>query len=154
MKQKLSIVALAAILLAALLTPIFLGQAVPATAAPAAAPTPVSINHSGVRSDIVTFHSSDVITADGNSGVQSVADHAVIDLQWVIDQGTVNTTTFKLQFSNDGVNWVDGATIATSNAADVNSMQQFAVFGRWARINRDVSNTNTLTLTTFIGVAK
>jgi len=79
-----------------------------------------------------------------------------MDLQWGIDQTlltTMNTTTLKLQFSNDGVNWIDGASFVSANVADANDMQQYAIFGRYARVYADVSNTNPLTLTV-IGVAK
>lgn len=126
------------------------------TAAPSAAPTPVSVNHAGTFADVPTFFSTQVVTADGGSNAQNIQNHQVVDLQWGIDQTlltTMNTTTLKLQFSNDGVNWIDGASFVSANAADANDMQQYAIFGRYARVYADVSNTNPLTLTV-IGVAK
>lgn len=126
------------------------------TAAPAAAPTPVSVNHAGTFADVTNFYVTSVVTADGNGSVQNVQNHQIMDLQWVIDQTlltTMNTTTLKLQFSNDGANWIDGPSFVSANVADANDMQQYAVFGRYARVNADVSNTNPLTLT-IIGVAK
>jgi len=152
-RKILAIVLGAFALLLILFIPFMFSPAPYANAAPLDAPTPVSINHSGVRSDVVTFYSRKAITADGNTGFQNLADHSIMDLQWVIDQGTVNTNTLKLQISNDGLNWVDLVTFVTANAADVNSMQEYAVFGRYARVNADVSNSNPLTLTV-IGVAK
>ncbi len=126
------------------------------TAAPSAAPTPVSINHAGTFADVPVFWSTQVVTADGGSSLQNIQNHQVVDLQWGIDQTlltTMNTTTLKLQFSNDGVNWIDGASFVSANVADANDMQQYAIFGRYARVYADVSNTNPLTLTV-IGVAK
>jgi len=126
------------------------------TAAPSAAPTPVSVNHAGTFADVPVFFSTQVLTADGGSSVQNIQNHQVVDLQWGIDQTlltTMNTTTLKLQFSNDGVNWIDGASFVSANVADANDMQQYAIFGRYARVYADVSNTNPLTLTV-IGVAK
>ena len=126
------------------------------TAAPSAAPTPVSVNHAGTFADVPVFWSTQVVTADGGSSAQNIQNHQVVDLQWVVDQTlltTMNTTTLKLQFSNDGVNWIDGASFVSANVADANDMQQYAIFGRYARVYADVSNTNPLTLTV-IGVAK
>lgn len=126
------------------------------TAAPSAAPTPVSINHAGTFADVPVFWSTQVVTADGGSSLQNIQNHQVVDLQWGIDQTlltTMNTTTLKIQFSNDGVNWIDGASFVSANVADANDMQQYAIFGRYARVYADVSNTNPLTLTV-IGVAK
>jgi hypothetical protein len=65
----------------------------------------------------------------------------------------VNTTTLKLQFSNDGVNWTDGATIASAIAEDGAVLSQQAVFGKFARVYADVSNTNPVTLTV-LGILK
>jgi len=126
------------------------------TAAPAAAPTPVSVNHAGTFADVPVFYSTQVLTADGGSSVQNIQNHQVVDLQWGIDQTlltTMNTTTLKLQYSNDAVNWIDGPSFVSANVADANDMQQYAIFGRYARVYADVSNANPLTLTV-IGVAK
>lgn len=126
------------------------------TAAPQAAVTPVAgVVHSGVRSDVLTFWSTEVITADGCSALLNIQDHAKIDLQWKIDQGTTNTTTFTTRWTNDGAvaNVVTDATVVSANAADATAGGQFSLFGRQACIYADVSNTNTLTVT-FIGVAK
>lgn len=147
-------VAVAVLLFAVLVLSI--GGPANVTAAPAAIPTPVSVNHSGSFADVNNFYVTSVITADGGSNAQNIQNHQVADLQWVIDQTlltTMNTTTLKLQFSNDGSNWIDGATFVTANVADAGDMQQYAIFGRYARVYADVSNTNPLTVTV-IGVAK
>lgn len=124
---------------------------------PLAAPTPVSINPASAAAVPATFLQTRVVTADLNSAVQNIQNGGKMDLQWVFDQTVVaaaaNTTTLKLQFSNDGVNWVDGASFVAANSADVNDMNQFAIFGRYARVNVDVSNSNPVTITA-IGLAK
>jgi len=141
-------------LFAVLLTAIAGGSG--AVAAPAAAPTPVAGTYTGgTLARVVTLYDSAVTTstAFGGSGV-SILTGDRVDLQYVIDQPTdVNTMTLKLQFSNDLVNWVDGATIVSDNAADANVMQQYAVFGNYARVNIDAANTNEATVTV-IGVLK
>lgn len=132
------------------------GPSYNASAAPQAAVTPVAnVVHSGVRSDNLTFWTTEVITQDGCSALLNIQDHAKVDLQWVIDQGTTNTTTFTTRWTNTGstANLVTDATVVSANAADATSGGQFALFGRQACIYADVSNTNTLTVT-FIGVAK
>ena len=71
----------------------------------------------------------------------------------MLDQTNVNTVTLTLQFSNDGENWTDGAALATSNAADAALLQQVNVFGKYARVYANVTNSNPLTVTV-IGVLK
>ena len=125
-----------------------------AMAAPAPAPTPVSATDSGGNNAVVTFWSGEALTATGASSVQNVMDFERVDLQTTIDQGTTpNTITLKLQFSNDNTNWVDGATVVTANVADAGAMQQYAVFGRYARLYATAGNSESVTVTA-IGVAK
>ena len=125
-----------------------------AMAAPAPAPTPVSVSDSGGNNALVTFWSGEALTATGASSVQNVMDFERVDLQTTIDQGTTpNTVTLKLQFSNDNTNWVDGATVVTANVADAGAMQQYAVFGRYARLYATAGNSESVTVTA-IGVAK
>ena len=125
-----------------------------AMAAPAPAPTPVSVSDSGGNNALVTFWSGEALTATGASSVQNVMDFERVDLQTTIDQGTTpNTITLKLQFSNDNTNWVDGATVVTANVADAGAMQQYAVFGRYARLYATAGNSESVTVTA-IGVAK
>lgn len=144
---------LAVLLIAVLLAPMF---NMPASAAPMAAVTPVAgVVHSGVRGDVLSFWATDVITADGCSPLLNIQDHAKIDLQWVIDQGTTNTATFTTRWTNTGstANLITDATVVSANAADATAGGQFSLFGRQVCIYADVANTNPLTVT-FIGVAK
>lgn len=113
--------------------------------------TPVAATARNVdQNGELAFVTTKVFTADGNSTGLNVQNIDVVDLQTVADQTLIaaaaNTVTLKLQFSNDGVNWVDGATVLTANAADATDMTQQAVYGKLARINVDVSNTNPVTL--------
>lgn len=125
-----------------------------ASAAPSLIPTPVSVSSRGtsLAKDVMLYDAS-VMTTAVASNAQGVAEHEIIDLQWLIDQTDVNTATIKLQFSNDGTNWVDGATAVSSNAADAGDMQQFALFGKFVRAHTTLANTNPVTIT-LIGVAK
>lgn len=118
---------------------------------PLAAPTPVSVNPgSGVGQNAVLW-SSKVITQDTATSSMSVQNYGKADIQYLVDQTIVaaaaNTTTVKLQFSNDGVNWVDGINLVAANVADGGDMNQFAVFGSRMRLYADVSNTNPVTWT-------
>ncbi len=124
----------------------------PATAAPAAAPTPIaSINTSQQTASEAAFMDNVALIADGNSASVLVKDFEFTDIQYVIDQtiadSVMNTTTLKLQFSNDDTNWTDGAAIVSANVADASALAQHALFGKFARINADVSNTNPVTIT-------
>ena len=150
--RTLAALVTAVTLLAALL--LSLQNAAPAAAAPPAAPTPVTVTMGGKTADTVLFWERRVLTQAAPSAAQGVADHDKIDLQWVIDQGAPpNTATLRLQFSNDGINWVDGPAPVTNGAVDANDMQQYAVFGRYARVSPTLANGQPVTLTV-IGVAK
>ena len=142
--------ALALVLFAGLLVAMTSG---PVAAAPAAAPTPISVSQSAKDNSEVAFMADVVLTADGNSASANIAKWQLTDIQYNIDQtladSVMNTTTLKLQFSNDGANWTDGATIATSNVADASVLTQQAVFGKFARINADVSNANPVTVSVY-----
>lgn len=150
MKNKfISVFAL--VLLAAFLSALWLVPAAPVTAAPAAAITPVSFSGQSSQSAKVTFFNGN-ITADTRTCVD-LSNYSKIDLQWVIDQGTVNTTTVKLQWSNDNVNFEDSATVASANAADTHSGQQYVLAGQYNCVYADVTNSNALGLK-ILGVAK
>lgn len=156
MSKKLMGVGMAALVLMLVLFGVMVNTAPGVQAEPLAAPTPVAGTYTGgTLARAVTLYDSTVTTstAFGGSGV-SILTGDRIDLQYVIDQPTsVNTMTLKLQFSNDLVNWVDGATVVTDNVADANVMQQYAVFGSYVRVNIDAANTETATVKV-LGVVK
>lgn len=116
-------------------------------AAPAVAPTPLAETAGGPGYQNVVFWSADALTASAGSNAIQLPGYEVLDLQYVIDQGTVNTTTIKLQFSNDNTNWSDGINVVANNAADANAMAQFNNFGRYVRLYATVTNTNPVTIT-------
>lgn len=120
------------------------------SAAPAEAViTPVSNNNSnsGVRSQ--TFFSG-AITADTHA-CYDLGAYDVMDLQYQIDQGTVNTVTLSIQYYNIPLGpsipvYEDGATVVSANVADAHGFQQVGIFGRWTCVFADVANSNSLTL--------
>ena len=151
-KYLFATVLIAVVLLAALfLAPS--GQ--PATAAPMAVPTPVAgVVVARPESISVNWFVNNSRIADGSSAAQYLAGNEKCDIQWTADVGTANSTTLKLQFSNDNVYWSDGAIIQTGIAADsglstigAGQMQQFAIFGRWTRVYADVTNANPIIVT-------
>ena len=126
----------------------------PSSAAPSlAAPTPVAgINRAANKFWLQSRFVSGAQTADSRVCVES-AGYDLMDLQYVLDQGTVNTTTIKIQYTNDQVTFIDGASIVTANAADTSGLLQYPLFGRYTCVNTDVVNANPLT-TTVIGILK
>lgn len=147
----------AVVSVAAVLVLLFVGSLLPAmpavNGAPAAAVlTPVSNDNASLGARVATWANVEVFTADDTSCFE-LGNYDVIDLQYVIDQGTVNTTTITQQYSNDNVTMVDGAAVVTANAADANGMAQYALFGRYGCMKIDVANANPITIT-LIGVAK
>ena len=109
-------------------------------------PTPASVNSSS-SALYVPFWSATTKTADAGSNSYQLMTYEFLDIQWVIDQGTVNTTTLKVQYSNDDSNWSDGPNLVANNAADADGMVQVANLGRYTRIYADVTNSNTITFT-------
>ena len=117
-------------------------------AAPAVAPTPITQPAGGSGYQNVVFWSSDALAASAGSNAIQLPGYEVLDLQYVIDQPTsVNTTTIKIQFSNDNSNWSDGINVVANNAADADAMAQFNNFGRYVRLYATVTNTNPVTIT-------
>jgi hypothetical protein len=125
-----------------------------ASAAPQPAPTPVNVAYSTGAGGVLTFFGSARITTDTNGPIVGVSEYEKIDLQYVIDQGaTPNTVTLSIQYSNDGTNWDPGLTIVSGNAADATAMQQFPLYGQFARVRADVALTQPVTIT-IPGLAK
>lgn len=117
-------------------------------AGPMAAPTPISVDRAPSTALVAPVYDGD-ITADTRLGCVQSANYNKADIQYTIDQGTVNTATLKLQFTNDtpgatGAAYVDGLSIVASNAADATDLQQFQLFGAWTCVYADVTNTNPL----------
>jgi hypothetical protein len=129
------------------------GAAQLASAAPLAAPTPITVSAGDEATAPATFWRAKALTASGASNVYELPAADRLDLQWVVDETVVNTTTLKLQFSNDGTNWVDGLDVEANIAADKNDLQQFNTFGRFVRLYATLTNSNPVTVTA-IGVAK
>jgi len=129
----------------------FHGTASAANPGPLAAPRPVSVNPGSGAGRAAVLWSAKVITADTATGAMDILNYSKADIQWLVDQtvvaGAANTTTVKLQFSNNGTNWIDGINAVATNSADAGDMQQFAVFGRYVRLYADVTNSNPITLT-------
>lgn len=116
-------------------------------AAPPAAPTPVANILQSQKAVFFRFQPTTAITADTNTGAIDVMDFNSLDVSHTIDQGTVNTTTLTIQYSNDGSNWDDGLALASNNAADVTDITRVPVFGRYMRVKQDVTNSNSITIT-------
>lgn len=151
-RNKKFLLALASfVLVAALLVSLF-GGAPQVNAAPGAAPTPQTYNAARTDANVVTWASAKSITADTRWCVDT-RNYNAADIQWTTDQGTTNTTTLKLQFSNDNIHFTDGATLVSANAADASDLNRQLLYGRWACVFADVANANAIVITV-IGVAK
>ena len=147
-----------ALLIMVVMAALLWGGAPVAEAAPAAAPTPVTIYAgSGGLPQVANFMSArQVLTsAVQYSPAQNLQNSEKIDLQWVtVPKSTPNALSIQLQFSNDGVNWIGGPyMIATPNATPQNEMQQFEVFGRYGRIAVDAASADRVDVTV-IGLGK
>lgn len=137
-----------AIVLMALATFSLLMISTPTQAAPPAAPTPLAnFTVGGVQPAAFPFQAATAITADTNTAAVEVLRLGAVDVQYVIDHGTVNSTTLTVQYSNDNTNWVNGVALVTDSQADGTDITRVPVFGRWMRINQNVTGADTITIT-------
>ena len=151
MNNKRFLAVFGALLVLALLLGSMLAPLPSAIGAPAAAVTPVSFSGQAGNNEKVTFFEGR-ITADTRTCFD-LSNYNKIDLQWVIDQGTVNTTTLKLQWSNDASptvnpagNFEDTVTFVSANTSDTHSGQQYILAGQFTCVFADVANSNSLGL--------
>lgn len=130
MRKRIAIsLFVAGALLAGLLVAIGGGGAV---AAPAFAPTPVSVSQPvGLQPELYTLFPMQVITADTPGTCRELGRFAVADVQYAVDMSDTNTVTAYLQFTNDRVTFINGTNII-STAADATDMVQVPLFGRYA----------------------
>lgn len=148
MKNKAFNIGLALIAAAIMIATPFLFVGAPVEAAPALAPTPVAAPDSVGAGQFFRFQPATALTADTNTSGVDITKFETVDIQYVIDHGTVNTTTLKIQYSIDNSNWTDGATLVSASAADGAAVvARVPAFGRYMRVNEDVSNSNTITIT-------
>lgn len=122
-----------------------------ATAAPAAAPTPVSVTRPGGDGSFIVFDlfNAAALDEDTTSACVDIGKYNVADVVYTFDQGAgvPNTTTLTTQFSVDGGTLVSGVNVVASNAADATDMQQVQLFGRYFCLLANVTNSNTVTVT-------
>lgn len=148
-KRWIGLSVLGALLLLALALTMMGGYGA-ATAAPVAAPTPVSVTRPGGGS-FITFDlfNGAALTADTTSACVDIGRYNVADVVYSFDQGAgvPNTTTLTTKFSVDGGTLVSGVNVVASNTADATDMQQVQLFGRYFCLLADVSNSNTVTVT-------
>jgi len=148
MKNKQGWLVLGALVVGPLLVMLLLSSVQMSAAAPLAAPTPaVSGFQSGSRPQVVEFWSSDALVASGGSDVVNVSQFQALDVQYVVDETVVNTTTVKIQFSNDNSNWSDGVDLVANAVADGNGMVQLQVFGVYARMYATLTSADPITWT-------
>ena len=138
----------AGLVVATLIAVLFAGLLNPLSGpAYAAAPTPQSFNAAVRDSETFTFFSARTLTGDTRECLD-MRNFSAADISYVIDEGTVNTITLKLQFTNDGVHFYDSAqTVASAAVADGDGFQRYLLFGQKACIFADVANTNAVIVT-------
>lgn len=122
--------------------------------APAAAPTPIGLYKADGRALYpVNFVTVRAVTTTYTGTVYTLARFEIINLQYTVDQSDTNTTTAKLQFSCDGVNWVDGENIYTNTTADTTGIVEARSYCIYARPVITTANNNPVTIS-LIGLAK
>jgi len=122
----------------------------PASAAPAAAITPVAVKApvNGQTSVLLTFFDGEALTAD-TIRCKDLGDYMVIDMEYIVDQGTTNTTTVTLLHTNQASPsvYATGQVVVSANAADANALNRFDLYGQYTCVQVDVANTNPVTWT-------
>lgn len=121
--------------------------------APNAIPTPIAQYMRQPAPKVINFWATATALTEDTRSCVNIDGYNTLDLHWIIDQGTVNTTTLTLQFSNITDSYVNGVAVATANTADSTDFQQFQVFGRNVCLHANLANANAWTLTA-VGLAK
>lgn len=121
-------------------------------AAQLAAPTPIAYASTGGTTKVAEFFNRTAIRADTRV-CKDLREFRTVDMQYIVDEGTVNTATLKLQFTNNGTTFVDGTVFATAVAVDTSGLGSYPLVGIQACVFIDVTNANTVTLTA-IGLGK
>jgi hypothetical protein len=149
MKQRFTRILAPVIIALAMLGVFFVGMASDrsAMAAPPLAPTPVANILDTDQANPFYFQTLTGVTADTNTEAIEVLVFDSLDIQHVIDHNTVNTTTLTVQYSNDNSNWVNGVALVTDSAADGTDITRVPVFGRYMRINQNVTSSNYISIT-------
>ncbi len=121
----------------------------PAIAAPPAAPTAVANLVYSPDRNYFDLMDTRTVAADTHTDVMDISAQEWCDFQYKVDQAIddadVNTTTLTVEYSNDKVAWIDGPALVSNNAADASDITRLPVFGRYAQIELDVTNTATPT---------
>ena len=147
--RRTGLVAIVTAVLLAVLVLTTLSLNTPTTqAAPLAAPTPISVPiQPVVAPEFPTFFNTKVITTSTRSDCFEVPEYSAVDLHWIIDETDANSTTLKLQYSNNNTSYVDGVSFVTNAVADAESMNQYPLFGRWACVYAQLVGNQTVTVT-------
>ena len=111
-------------------------------------PTPIYVSGSDDRLYVTFFEADTTVASEASSGFQ-LANYEYMDVQWVVDHaGTPpNTTTVKVQWSNDNTNWSDGPNVIATSSTDGDSMVQVGNLGRYTRLYKTSTNTGSMTWT-------
>jgi len=121
------------------------------SASPPLAPTPVANILASDQAAFFRIQPALMLTADTNTSGRDVLGFNSLDIQYIVDvdANAVNTTTLTIQYSNDNTNWDNGVALGTLDAAtgDHNDITRIPIFGRYVRINQDVTNTDDITIT-------
>lgn len=129
-----------------------------ANAAPRAAITPVAANAplGGGESVLIKFYDGEALTADDQE-CRDLREFRTIDLEYVVDQTTTNTTTVTLEHTNGAgatnATNTTGQTVVSANAADADDLNTFDLYGVTTCVDIDVTNSNTITWTVY-GLAR
>ena len=119
-------------------------------------PTPVYVSGSDDRL-FVTFFDGDTTATDEASSSFQLATYEYMDVQWVVDHvgaAAPNTTTLKIQWSNDDTNWSDGPAVSASSSTDGDGMVQVGNLGRYTRLYKDADANGEAMTWTVKAVAK
>jgi hypothetical protein len=116
MKMIFATVGAAVLVLALLFGVLVSGGPDVVQAAPAAAPTPVSVTRpAGGEVQVFEIWNAQALTADTTVCVD-IGSASVIDVQYQIDQGTTNTVTLTSQWSINGSLITDGVDFVAANS--------------------------------------
>lgn len=110
---------------------------------------PVTQGSAATQDEIVEFQfwRTQGLIADGCSSAVNARINTKVQPSLIVTMPTVNTTTFSLQHSNDGVFWHDGADIGSDIVTDTSTLTEVTNLGVFTRLCADVATADRFTVT-------
>ena len=109
-----------------------------------------------VSPQVVTLYSAVITTTTRGNIVPNALTGPycdLVDIQWAVTVGSLQTVTLSYSVSNDAGTWVTASTLTSTVSASANDFAEIANFGAYGSINATLQGSTAVTITA-IGLYK